>query len=361
MPSLKLLAVGVLALAGNALAAGNCTKPAVRKEYRTLSVAEKVEFARALLCLGTKPHSSKLYKTRLAGGIALINETASFYDDWVYLHMDTNTKTHVTALFFPWHRWYLDAFERTLKETCQFKGTIPYWDWTKDVANIKAAPIFEANSTYGLGTWGTKESDWTVTDGAFSKIIRAYPVPHIIRRNYNPQPFRTNFIFPFEYPNKDKYANETATPQEMNRIIESFEGDFDAFGAAVEGPRAQGVHNGIHLTIGGDMSDPSPTPSDPLFWLHHAQLDRIWAKWQARRPANARSFGGGTIQVLELFDEYPTGLPFPGATTKSLLPVSGMESANVPVEQVMSITANYSNSVTGFSGGRLCYVYDDMI
>lgn len=168
------------------------------------------------------PHNSKLHKTRIAGGIALINETSTYYDDWVYLHMDSNTKTHVTActfnsphymrvcphssviVFFPWHRWYMDAFERALKDECQFKGTIPYWDWTKgetygsklvaviliplpDVANVKASPIFNGNTTYGLGTWGTQQSGWRVTDGAFAKTIRAYPVPHIIQRNYTPQ------------------------------------------------------------------------------------------------------------------------------------------------------------------------------
>ncbi|QRV95158.1 tyrosinase [Ceratobasidium sp. AG-Ba] len=359
MSTFTFVALSALALAGNAL--GACTNPAVRKEYRTLSVAEKTEWVRALQCMAKIPHGGNLTKTRIAGGISLINSTSSLYDDWVYLHMDSNVKTHVTAMFFPWHRWYLDAFERDLKDKCQFKGTIPYWDFTKDVKNIPASPIFESDPTYGLGTWGTKESNWHVTDGAFAKTIRAYPVPHIIQRNYTPQPFRTNYIFPFEYPNKDKFANETATPEAIKYIIESFEGDFNAFSGHIEGPRAQGLHNAMHLSIGGDMSDPSPTPSDPLFWIYHAQLDRIWAKWQARRPANARSYSGGTIQVLELFDEHRTGLPWPPATIKDLMPVSGMEAADVPVEQVMSTVGNFTDRYTGFSGGRLCYTYDDMI
>ncbi|KAG8736280.1 hypothetical protein FRC12_017699, partial [Ceratobasidium sp. 428] len=95
MPSFKSAAIGALALTGTAFAA--CTNPAVRKEYRTLSVAEKTEFVRAITCLGNVPHGTKLTKTRIAGGIALVNTTASLYDDWVYLHMDSNVKTHVTA------------------------------------------------------------------------------------------------------------------------------------------------------------------------------------------------------------------------------------------------------------------------
>ena len=26
------------------------------------------------------------------------------------------------------------------------------------------------------------------------------------------------------------------------------------------------------------------SPADPLFWLHHANVDRLWARWQQSRP-----------------------------------------------------------------------------
>ncbi|QRV74756.1 tyrosinase [Ceratobasidium sp. AG-Ba] len=340
-------------------ATGKCTNPVVRKEWRRHTVAEKKEFIRALQCIAKIPHQPNLYKTRITGGIALINTTATHYDDWVYLHMDSNMATHVVAQFFPWHRWYLHAFETDLKKKCDFKGTMPYWDWTLDAHDIYNSPIFESDPTYGLGTWGKAENDWHVTDGAFANSTRAYPVPHTIRRQFTPQPFGQNLIFPFEYANKTAWANETATPNAIEFMIDNFEGDSAAFFAAMEGPRVQGVHNAVHLMIGGDMSDPSPTPSDPLFWLHHGQLDRTWARWQARRPANARSFYGGSVQDLPRYDEYPVGI-YPLATTKTLLPVSGMEAADVPIEEVMSITGNYTDRVTGFSGGRLCYTYDSM-
>jgi tyrosinase len=28
----------------------------------------------------------------------------------------------------------------------------------------------------------------------------------------------------------------------------------------------------------------SSSPSDPVFWLHHANIDRLWSKWQAKHP-----------------------------------------------------------------------------
>ncbi|KAG8745121.1 hypothetical protein FRC10_008732 [Ceratobasidium sp. 414] len=344
---------------GKVNAAGACTKPRVRKEWRTLSKPEKKAWIDGLKCMASMPHSSTLYKTRIAGGVPLIDPNSTHYDDWTYLHVDSNVKTHITALFFPWHRWYLDAFERAMKTNCGFNGTMPYWNWGMDAADFSKSPIFDADPVYGIGTWGKKENDWHITDGAFNESVRAYPVPHIIRRQWTPQPFGVNLIFPFEYPDKKLFANETATHKNMQHMIDNFRGDSDAFFGAMEGVRAQGVHNAVHLSIGGDMSDPSPTPSDPLFWLHHGMLDRVFAMWQAKHPENSQSFSGGSFQHLETYDQWPTGEP-PMVNTKSLLPVSGMEPADVPVEEVMSISGNYTNKWTGFSGGRLCYTYDDM-
>ena len=56
---------------------------------------------------------------------------------------------------------------------------------------------------------------------------------------------------------------------------------FTAFQAALE--RA---HSGVHIAVGGD--NPSTwgqmagtnSPADPIFWLHHANIDRVWANWQ---------------------------------------------------------------------------------
>lgn len=49
------------------------------------------------------------------------------------------------------------------------------------------------------------------------------------------------------------------------------------------------IHNGIHNWIGGaigSMTSPGFAAFDPIFWLHHAQIDRIFALWQALNPSN---------------------------------------------------------------------------
>ncbi|KPI40958.1 Tyrosinase [Cyphellophora attinorum] len=48
----------------------------------------------------------------------------------------------------------------------------------------------------------------------------------------------------------------------------------------------EGLHNGYHnyLGNGGQMSDPAVAAFDPVFWIHHCQIDRIYAIWQASHP-----------------------------------------------------------------------------
>jgi hypothetical protein len=43
------------------------------------------------------------------------------------------------------------------------------------------------------------------------------------------------------------------------------------------------IHNFVHISVGGQMSTAS-SPLDPIFWLHHAVIDKIWADWQKLNP-----------------------------------------------------------------------------
>jgi tyrosinase len=46
------------------------------------------------------------------------------------------------------------------------------------------------------------------------------------------------------------------------------------------------VHNLVHRWVGGNMLDMS-SPNDPVFWLHHCNIDRLWATWQLTHPTIA--------------------------------------------------------------------------
>lgn len=46
-----------------------------------------------------------------------------------------------------------------------------------------------------------------------------------------------------------------------------------------EGTAAVSSHNEVHRFIGGHMGA-AASPNDPIFWLHHCNIDRLWAMWQ---------------------------------------------------------------------------------
>jgi len=52
----------------------------------------------------------------------------------------------------------------------------------------------------------------------------------------------------------------------------------------VEGWHGAGsIHNRVHLWVGGSMT-PGTSPNDPVFFLHHCNVDRLWAAWQLLHP-----------------------------------------------------------------------------
>lgn len=80
---------------------------------------------------------------------------------------------------------------------------------------------------------------------------------------------------------------------------------FRAFQAELEG-----LHGLVHNAVGGTMATAS-SPADPLFWLHHSFVDRLWARWQAspqgapppnpnERLLPARAFGSPLVRKSSL-------------------------------------------------------------
>ena len=59
-------------------------------------------------------------------------------------------------------------------------------------------------------------------------------------------------------------------------------------GTVDAGPNIEVIHNSIHDSVGGfgHMAEPSLAAFDPVFWLHHANVDRQFAMWQALYPAS---------------------------------------------------------------------------
>ncbi|KAI0271789.1 Di-copper centre-containing protein [Russula aff. rugulosa BPL654] len=337
-----------------------CTKPAIRKEWRTFSTEEKTEWIRAVNCLSKLPHDSALTPS-VDPSVSLIppvNASSSYYDDIVYLHMDLNTRIHWTGLFLPWHRWYIHFFEKSLKKKCKYTGVSPYWNWTIDAPDFFESSFWkDSDPMSGLGGWGDPNDDYTVHDGGFRNLPLAYPVFHHVRRNFSllawegiPSPLVTDPL---------KIGNTSFSAAVIKSLLETPAGNFKEFQTVLEA--LQGPHSGVHVTVSGDLvgqcpanapsdcrQSPTWAPNDPIFFMHHAMIDKIWCDWQNRDPMNANSFYGGSVEhlySLTAYEEYPNGGP-PYLNLNSIMPADGL-SPEVAIADVMSTT-----------GGYLCYKYE---
>jgi len=109
-----------------------------------------------------------------------------------------------------------------------------------------------------------------VTTGAFANRQTFYPTPHCLGRQWS-QPSKM-----------DTLVSDDA----INAIIAK-DHKYDQFREDIEGY----PHGGVHNAICGDMCN-MHSPNDPLFFLHHANVDRLWWKWQNTYPAAANTYSG---------------------------------------------------------------------
>jgi len=163
---------------------------------------------------------------------------------------------HQNWFFLPWHRAYILYFEQACREASGDPTfTLPYWDWT--TSPRLPAPF-----------WGTG----------------------------NPLMDSTRRIGP----------NQSADPMFVGRQVlygaNNLGGilritDFKTFASGEAAMQRQKTnygrleaspHNHIHGFVGGNMSS-MLSPLDPIFWLHHANIDRLWTEWERLSPGRTTS------------------------------------------------------------------------
>jgi len=200
----------------------------------------------------------------------------NLYDMYVNEHRDAAFAGHRGPAFFAWHRQFLKSFEDALQSVSNELQGLLYWDWSV----AKAAPVWPFGQDF-LGTDG-RASDGKVMDGMF-----AYDAGHWnlnIRSNLEPPYLRRQFgINVSSLPGYSDYWTTLAqTPYDKGAFwdMRSDSGFRNMAEGWIPGPEA-GMHNRVHLYVGGSML-PMSSPNDPVFWLHHCFVDKLWAAWQVK-------------------------------------------------------------------------------
>lgn len=264
----------------------------VRKNAATLSDGEWERFLRAVISLKhTFPAGSDV----------------SIYDQFVLVHWgvtkllgdqlnpetgEASDGAHVGPAFLAWHREYLKRFEQAL-QSVDTQVTIPYWNWGLggDWQAPETTELFRDDRMGPMGSDVGEGFPGDVTTGYFAlapnelnplgwpvRFRRADPGGALKRRqSLEPaQPLPGEAV---RWPTEEKI-----------RSLLSFD-SFHDFRPSLEGRKAGWfTHGTIHIQIGGDMRTMG-SPNDPIFFLHHAQVDRIWAKWQQGDPADPNLAG----------------------------------------------------------------------
>lgn len=173
------------------------------------------------------------------------------YRDFVAVHVDGMTGVGMSwgvhtmrnmgmvgRNFLAWHRHFLLRFERRLQDINP-GVSVPYWDW---VAHPEIPqPLADRRLL----------RSWSVSRGQFD---------------------------PSQLPSRRLVQAVLA-----NSTFPGFQSDLEA------------IHGGAHNAVGGDMGT-SRSPNDPLFWLHHANVDRLWARWQRSPQGSDPPNGNETLQ-----------------------------------------------------------------
>lgn len=291
----------------------------IRKDQAKLTIAERQAFITSVLTLKTKP--SLLHPGDL---------TTNRYDDYVEVHenammamMNGSSWAHRAAAFLPWHREFILRFERDL-QLIDASVTLPYWDWTVNNASDPIGgspwtddfmgamdPITDMVTTgpFRVGNWILKVHDPGEND---PNLRRALGRPQF----QDPQRPVTSL------PTTEQVTAALAvTPYDVspwdNRSQPSFRNRLEG------GYGAGSIHNRVHNWVGGAMSGGAST-NDPIFFLLHCNVDRLWACWQQKHLSeDYHPTGVGTDQGppgqnkndVMIFHDVRSPAPWPGSIT----------------------------------------------
>ncbi|KAK4098878.1 Di-copper centre-containing protein [Parathielavia hyrcaniae] len=234
------------------------------RDRHTFSRREKRDYIEAELCLMELPATLGLPGAR------------NRFEELQSVHQHQTRITHRVGAFLPFHRLLMYAHEHLLREECGYRGAQPYWDETRDAGRFTQSVVLEPITGFGGDGMG---DEGCIADGPFANYTNnlgpGYRIEeHCIYRS----------------------INDTLSRMASQRFIDECneETTFEDFWPCSE----QEPHNGGHAGIGGKMLDPIASPGDPIFYLHHTFLDKVYWDWQARDlPARLTEIGGQNTQA----------------------------------------------------------------
>jgi tyrosinase len=174
-----------------------------------------------------------------------------------------NTCEHGTYWFWPWHRMYLYWFERIIRKYSYNPGwSLPYWNYSASAAARSLPAVFRIPGNTSNQLWVSARN---------ASINAGSPMPA--------SAVGTGGLSALAFVNAS--SNLEGTP-----------------------------HGAVHVSIGGWMGSVPTAAQDPIFYLHHANIDRLWNIWLAQGGGRSDPLGDATWKnrVFTFFNENGTAV-----------------------------------------------------
>ncbi|KAI0874785.1 Di-copper centre-containing protein [Hypoxylon argillaceum] len=328
----------------------NLLNARVRRDWNAFTSTQKKQYIAAVKCLQAKP---SIADPTFAPG------SRTRYDDFVAVHINQTLTIHGTGNFLTWHRYFVQAYENALRNECGYTGYQPYWNWLDHTADPSTSSLFDGSDTSFSGDGAFLQHNgsitangnvWIpsgkgggcVTTGPFKDyVVNLGPVSPTqdgqvafpVFLGYNPRCMSRD-LSAFTATNWLTLSNI------LNITVGAASGSVLLFQNELQGRFTDGflgLHTAGHGVMGGSSGDIFASPTDPVFFLHHAMLDRVYWLWQALHPAKARTLGG----TITLFNTPPS---------RDTLPTDiidlGVNGVDLKISDLLDTL-----------GGPLCYYY----
>ncbi len=228
--------------------AAYATGPTVRRNASTMAASDPIlrGYRTAIKAMRALPNDnpcSWFYQAAIHG-----TTDPAALPSWNTCHTDP-------TFFWAWHRMYLYWFERIVrKHSKMYDWAVPYWDWGNPAERSLPAPFRDPAS---LLYEGSRNGPANAGDPLSSAL-------------------------------------GTSVANSMTLL------DYFNTQSGINGP-----HGSVHGAVGGKMSSTLSAAQDPIFWVHHAHVDRIWNLWLAQGGGRSSPVGDSTWRnkTYTFFDE----------------------------------------------------------
>jgi tyrosinase len=188
-----------------------------------------------------------------------------------------NTCQHSSWFFLPWHRMYLYWFERICRAAIQSSPNVdastkanwalPYWNYDRGVPTNQLPKAFRDVTTPG------GDPNPLFVSGRNPAMAAGGGMPSSV----------TSAVAALAKHNFTGGSGGPATSGGFGGPITGFNHGGGAIGELENTP-----HGAVHVTVGGLMGSFNTAGLDPIFWLHHCNIDRLWEVWD-RQTTPART------------------------------------------------------------------------